>query len=181
MATEWTRILRKLGVKHPQTRSEMLISLLWDDICKPIWKTRYNIKHNTKKFSSLDKMSSLADKLMWYYRHQDKVLDYCHRFLIDCTLSDIERWTRITRTSKVVILDNAMRFHKIECVQSARHQSMIYNWMSRHKKIRSGHLIGEGLINTWDVGNRPPPTIPTPAHLHSVSSEENEFQWDQPR
>ena len=35
-------------------------------------------------------MPSLADKLMWYHQHQDKVFDYRHRFLIDYTLSDIE-------------------------------------------------------------------------------------------
>ena len=159
----------------------MLLTLLWDDICEPIWKTRCNIKHNTENFSSLNKMSSLADKLMWYHRHQDKVLDYRHQFLIDYTLSNVERWTRITRTSKVTVLDNAMRFHKIKCGQSARRQSTIYNWMSGHKKLHSGRLIGEGLIDAWDVGKRPPPTIPAPVHLHSDSSEENEFQWDQPR
>ena len=108
MATEWTTILEKLGVEHPQARSEMLLTLLRDDIYKPIWKTRCNIKHNTKNFSSLDEMSSLADKLMWDHRHQDEVLDYRHRFLIDYTLSNVKRWTCITTTSKVAMLDNAI-------------------------------------------------------------------------
>ena len=107
----------------------MLLSLLWDDICEPIWKTRCRIKHDTTNFSTVDEMSSLAEKLMWYQRHQDEVLDYRHRFLINYTLSDIERWTRITRTSKVTILDNAMRFHKTECEQSAQQQSTIYDWL----------------------------------------------------
>jgi len=118
---------------------------------------------------------------MWFHRHQDEVLDYRHRFLVDYTLQDVERWTRITRTSKVATLDNAMRFHKVECEQSARHQSTIYDWMSRHKKLRSGRIIGEGLINAWDVGKRPPPIVFAPTHSHSDSSEEIEFQWDQTR
>ena len=96
MTTEWTIILEKLGVKHPQARSETLLTLLWDDICEPIWKARCNIKHNTKNISSLDEMSSLADKPMWYHQHQDEVLDYCHRFLVDYTLSNVECWIRIT-------------------------------------------------------------------------------------
>ena len=147
MASEWTAILKKLGVEHPQAQSKMLLTLLWDDICEPIWKTRYNIKHNTNNFSSLDKISSLADKLMWYHRHQDKVLNYHHQFLIDYTLSDVKRLTRIARTSKVAILDSAMRFHKIKCGQSAHHQSTIYDWMSHNNKLRSRRLIGEGLID----------------------------------
>ena len=68
VANEWTIILEKLRAKHPQTRSEILLTLLWDDIYEPIWKARCNIKHNTKKSSSLEKMSSLADKLMWHHR-----------------------------------------------------------------------------------------------------------------
>ena len=76
LAMEWTAILEKLGVEHPQARSEMLMALRWDDICKSIWKARYNIKHDMKNFSTLDEMSSLAaDKLMFYHRHQDEVLD----------------------------------------------------------------------------------------------------------
>ena len=115
-------------------------------------------------------MSSLADKLMWYHQHQDEVLDYRHRFLINYTLSDVERWTRITRTSKVTILDNAMRFYKTECEQSAQQQSTIHDWLSRHKRLRSGRLIGQGLVNAWDVGKRPTPTIP-PTHIQSASSD----------
>ena len=178
MVTEWTTILKKLGVEYPQARSEMLLTLLWDDICKRQSKTRCNIKHNTTNFSSLGEMSLLADKLMWYHRHQDEVLDYRHRFLIDCTLSNVERWNHITRTSKVSILDNTMHFHKIECGQLARRQSTIYDWMSRHKKRCSGGLVVEGLTGAWHVGRRPTPKTPSPTHLHSNSSEENEFQWD---
>ena len=88
------------------------------------------LKHNTKKISPRGKMSSLADKLMWYHRHQDEVLDYYHQFLIDYTLSNVERWTRITRTSKVAMLNSAMRFYKVECGQLACRQSTIYDWMS---------------------------------------------------
>ena len=69
---------------------------------------------------------------MWYHRHQDELLDYRHRFLIDYSLSNVERWTRITQTSKVAMLDNAMQFYKIQCGQSARHQSTIYDWMDRN-------------------------------------------------
>ena len=96
LATEWTAILKKLRVEHPQARSKMLLTLLWDDICKPIWKARYNIKHDTKNFSTLNEMSLLADKLVWYHQHQDEVLDYRHCFLIDYSLNNVERWTRIT-------------------------------------------------------------------------------------
>ena len=67
LATKWTAILEKLGVEHLQAWSEMLVGLLWDDICKPIWKARCNIKHDTKNFSTLDEMSLLADTLVWYH------------------------------------------------------------------------------------------------------------------
>ena len=138
----------------------MLLTLLWDDICEPIWKARCNTKHSTKKISSLNKMSSLAGKLMWYHRHQDEVLNYRHRFLVDYTLSNVKRWTRITRTSTVAMLDNTMGFYKVECGQLACCQSTIYDWMSRHKQLRSGQLIGEGLTDVWDVGQRPTPNDP---------------------
>ena len=64
LATEWTEILEKLRVEHPQARSRILVTLLWDAIWKPIWKARCNIKYDTKNFSTLDEMSSLVDKLM---------------------------------------------------------------------------------------------------------------------
>ena len=67
LATDWTVILEKLRVDYLQARSEMLVAFLWDDICKPIWKARCNIKHDTKNFSTLDEMSLLADTLVWYH------------------------------------------------------------------------------------------------------------------
>ena len=105
----------------------MLVTLLWDDICEPIWKARCNIKHNTKNFSTLDDMASLVDKLKWYHQHQDEVLDYQHRFLVDYTLSNVERWTCVTRMLKAAMLDNVMQFYKVECSQSAHYQLTIYD------------------------------------------------------
>ena len=82
MAMEWTTVPDKLGIKHQQIRSEILLTLLWDEIYGLIWKARCNIKHNTENFSTLNEIASLADKLMWYHQHQDEVLDYRHRFLV---------------------------------------------------------------------------------------------------
>ena len=125
MATKWTMVLDKLGVNHLQTRSEMLLTLPWGEICKPIWKAQCNIKHYTETFSSIDKMASPVDELTWYHRHQDEVLDYWHRFLVDYDLDDIDRWTRATRRAKVTMINNAMHFYKVKCQQTAPQQSTI--------------------------------------------------------
>ena len=180
MALEWTTTLTNLGVEHPQTKSELLLTLLWDEICEPIWAARNNIKFHKKNFSSLDEMSTLSDKLHWYQRHQDEVLDYRHRFLVDYSSEDVGHWTRATRRAKLEMLNNARKFYEVECKQNAQQQTTIYNWMARYKKLRSGRIIGEGLTNAWDVGRRPhfplPPT--TLQRQTSECSEEHEFDWE---
>ena len=147
MAMKWKMVLDKLGVQHPQSRSEILLTLLWGEICEPIWKASCNSKHNAKKISTLDKSSSLPDKLRWYHQQQDEVLDCWHRFLVDYDPGDVEHWTRITRTSKITLLDNAIQSYKVECKQSTCQQSTIYDWMDTCKNICSGRLIGEGLTD----------------------------------
>ena len=77
------------------------------------------------------------------------------------------------------MLDNAMQFYNVQCGQSARHQSTIYNWMDRNKQLRSRQIIGDGLIDALDVGRRPPPNDPPAPNPNSTFSEENEFQWNQ--
>ena len=77
------------------------------------------------------------------------------------------------------MLDNAMHFYKIECGQSDRHQSTIYDWMDRYEQLRSGQLIGERLTDAWDVGQWPPPIASTEPQSNLTSSEEQEFHWNQ--
>ena len=72
-ATEWTKTLETLGVGHPQSTTTLLLAMIWDHFCKPLWTTRNNILHSTNNHVSPDEIASLKDKMCWYQCHQGEV------------------------------------------------------------------------------------------------------------
>jgi hypothetical protein len=167
---DWTKALKAFGTEHPKTKMEFLLSKLWDDICEPIWAARNNILHNKKNHVSKDEMIQLRDKLHWYQRHQDEVLDYRHRFLVDFSPEDADRWTRATRRAKLSMLDNARTFYKMQLHNRSKNQSTISDWVHSYTKLRSGRLIGPGLRQSTHE--------PYTYEYDSDSSDEAEFTWD---
>jgi len=47
LATEWTKTLETWGVEHPQSTTTLLLAMIWDHLCEPLWTTRNNILHST--------------------------------------------------------------------------------------------------------------------------------------
>ena len=75
LADEWTTVLASMNVEQPQSRMEDVLSVLWDNMCEKMWKTRCNIKHSPNNKAAPHELQQLQDKLIWYLRHQDEVLD----------------------------------------------------------------------------------------------------------
>ena len=119
---------------------EAILSFLWDDVCEPIWFMRNEILHSTVSHVSTDDMMTLADRLQWYLRHQDEVLDYRHRFLVDYDENKIYRWSiRDMCRQKVTMLDNARHWYTNECNTRAQNQTTITNWFDKYMELRSGN------------------------------------------
>jgi len=101
LSNEWTVALGELGVDHPQSTTTLLLTMIWENICDPIWMAQNNILHSVQNPVSTDEASSLRDRMHWYQRHQSEVLDYRHRFLADFTESDLLKWKRSTLRAQV--------------------------------------------------------------------------------
>jgi hypothetical protein len=155
LAKSWTTLLQILGVNHPESMMETIISALWDEICCPIWIERNNIKHSRDNCLVDTELADFSDRLLWYLRHQDNALNYRHRFLADFNPDDVRRWSRASRQAKLETLNNAQDYYEVKCQQKARNQTTIITWLHQSKELRSGRIIGEGL--------RPPPS-PTTSH-----------------
>ena len=116
-------------------------------------------------------MVTLDDRLQWYIRHQHKVLDYRHRFLVDYDVDVIARWSRSIRKQKITMLDNARHWYTTQCNTRAKNQSTIHDWMDKYIRLRNGKLIGKGIVNAIS-------TLPPSDGYSSDESEEYEFDWD---
>ena len=138
--------LHHLGTEHPQTNSELILKILWDDICQLMWSAWNNIKHNQKNFATADEMITFADRLNWYHCHQDEVLDYHHRFLVDQFIKDVEYWKRATKQAKLLIMP--ANFMRPSLNRKAWNQLTNYIWMEQYKHLHTGQIIGDGLPNT---------------------------------
>ena len=75
-------------------------------------------------------METLIERIQWYRRHQNSVLDYRHRFLADVSDATIERWTRASRRTHLALLDNARDYYEIERNQRNNNQTTIDDWLS---------------------------------------------------
>ena len=108
---------------------EKVLSIIWDHICERLWSVRNSICHSNDSYATVDEMTQLAKKLVWYKPHQTAVLDYRHRFLTAFTVDDVTRWSRTTRRAKLKLLNNARKYYEVECNQKACNQSTIYDWI----------------------------------------------------
>ena len=156
---EWITALESMGLDHPKTIMAQILSMTWDHICEALWKTRNMIKHSPDSHVAADEMTDLQSRLSWYLRHQNDVLDYRHRFLVDYSDESISRMSRTTRRAKLELLNNARTYYETECLQRATNQSTIFDWLHSYKELRSGRLVGEGIRGAWTKGRRPRPTI----------------------
>ena len=175
--TKWIQALEACRVDYAPKMAAILLEVVWDKICEPLWMERNNILHHTKSFVSIDECDSAKDKLLWYARHSNEVLDYRHQFLTEGIISNIDQWTYQTCRAKLEMLNNARDYYEVQCNQHQARQRTIYDWIHGYKELRSGRLIGHGLVDAWVYGRRPPP----PTHTYdddSTSTEEAEFDWD---
>jgi len=142
ISLQWVDTLEALGVTHPQTMMEQIHALLLDGVCERIWEVRNSIKHDKEKnAASFEEERSLSDKLCWFLRNHHEALDYRHRFLVDYTADDIQRWKLTTKRAKVSLLENAARFYENLNEQHAAQQSTIDDWLDSFIKLRNGRLI----------------------------------------
>jgi ribonuclease HI len=174
MAKAWTDALADMNIEHPAQMMEQVLAMLWDHICERLWSVRNGIRHSTDSHVTNDEMAQMETKLSWYQRHQDEVLDYRHRFLANFTSEDVGRWTRATRRAKLELLNNARKYYEVECAQQARNQSTIYDWIHSYTVLRSGRIVGDGLVDSWIMGRRPA----RHADDYDSDTSEFEFEWD---
>ena len=140
---------------HPTIMMAQILSMTWDHICEALWKVRNKIKHSPDSLVLADEMTNLESRLKWYLQHQQEVLDYRHRFLMEHTAESIKRWSRTTRRAKLKLLSNARDHYKTECLQRASNQSTILDWLHLYRELRRGRLVGEGLRDAWAKSRRP--------------------------
>jgi len=123
IANDWVDILTWAKTEHPHKTMEMVLSILWENLCEPIWKARNEVKHSKSSCTSQDKLTQMAERHLWYQRHQDDVLDYRHIILAAFHADDVGRWSKATRTAKLTMLDNAQCFYEMQQDLWTQHQS----------------------------------------------------------
>ena len=179
MVEDWVTVLDELQVKAPQSKAELLLMLLWDELCESMWAMRDAINNSKDSHVEVNEMATMADRLAWYLRHHEEVLDYRHRYLCRYTTKDITSWSRATRRAKLEMLNNARDYYATECQQRAVSQSTIYNWLHSYMELRSGWLLGVGLRSALSAQQKSTTQyIPIPTGYDSDSSGEFEFEWE---
>lgn len=166
LANEWTEVLAIMNVEQPQSRMEDVLSSLWDNMCEQMWKTRCNIKHSPNNKATPHELQQLQDKLLWYLRHREEVLDYRHRFLAQYNPEDVSRWSRATRRAKLESLNNASQYYRTECTQRAQGQTTIFNWLNQFTRLRSGRMVNTGVNNLSPMADE-----------NIISSDDSEYEW----
>lgn len=170
-SSQWAATMDELEVKQPQKKMEQMVSLVWDHLCEQVWETRCSILHgNEKNAATLDEAKTTAEKLKWYLQHQNEVIDYRHRFLVDFTREDVDRWTLATRRAKLTLLTNASKFYTNWLEQQAEHQSTIHDWLDSYMRLRNGKLIRRN--------ERPTRLIPYAGSTETPTSDSEEFEFD---
>ncbi len=168
LSTEWTAALEELKVDQPERKMEKILATLWDSLCEEIWMTRNGIRHSKENCVSSDELETMAEKLAWYRRHQNTVLDYRHRYLAENNDTTIAKWSAPLRRAQLALLDSARQHYETDLEQRRGNQTTIMDWYSKFMKLRSGRFIGPGIRVIQSGG-----TV-----KEATSDVENEFEWD---
>ncbi len=126
MSIEWHNEVRAChGVEYPNTCMEVILLLLCDHLCKPVWKGRNQLFHNSIPGATTAEQQLTAERLTWYHRFQNEILDYRHWFIIDYHIDEINKMSRDMWRSQLMLLDNAQQSYKTECKQTTKGQTVI--------------------------------------------------------
>jgi hypothetical protein len=168
LSTEWTAALEELKVDQPERKMEKILAILWDSLCEEIWMTRNGIRHSKENCVSSDELETMAEKLAWYRRHQNTVLDYRHQYLAENNDTTIAKWSAPLRRAQLALLDSARQHYETDLDQRRGNRTTIMDWYSKFMKLRSGRFIGPGIQVIQSGG-----TV-----QEATSDVENEFEWD---
>ena len=149
-ALEWNTALEASKVDQPQTEMELIIDSIWDNLCKPLWLERNQIKHNeANNHCKYDERNSLTDKLKWYHRHQDEVLDYRHRIFANYDPTTLHKWHRRRMIDHLDLLETAHTYHNNATSQLADNQTTLSSWIESPSIPNGGDAYNE-CTNTFD-------------------------------
>ena len=62
-------------------------------------------------------------------------------FFIKFHHTDIGCWSRATRKTKLIVLDNAQHFYKMQKDLQAQNESTMNDWLNSYTKLHSGEMI----------------------------------------
>ena len=91
---EWNAALAYYNIKEPQTKMEMIIDAVWEDLCESVWRERNSINNDSGSFTHINEAKTLREKLQWYYDHQDEAFDYRHQFLVSYNGTTLQQLTQ---------------------------------------------------------------------------------------
>ena len=132
LTNKWTEALDEFGIKHPESKMELVLTLVWDNLCEQMWKQRNDIRHSKENEAKCNNEDSLKDQLRWYTRHRDEVMDYRHRYLAEYTEHDLQRWSHSTLVAKVTTLTNCKEYYENKVKQRQKQQRTINDWRDQY-------------------------------------------------
>jgi hypothetical protein len=130
ISKSWATGLKTLGSTDPHGQSAQILTLLWDSLCEPLWSLRNDIFNNIPNPSTLQDLTDLRDRLMWYHRFVNQVLPPRFRFIASFHEDSIHRWDRARCRLVLRQLDMTRRIYEIECTQRVRGQQVLTTWFT---------------------------------------------------
>ena len=112
------------------------------------------------------------NKLKWYHRHQDEVLDYRHRFFANYDPNTLHRWHRRRMTKQLDLLKTAHNYHDNATSQLAGNQTTLSSWIGSPTTPQRGAVHIES-TNTLDKLTQTQ-SFHTDSNI-TTSSQEREF------
>ena len=170
LSRKWTDALDDFSIMQPESKMELVLTLVWDLLCETMWKQRNDIRHSKENEAKGNNEDKLKDQLRWFTRHRDEVLDYRHRYLAEYSEHDLKRWSHTTLVAKVSTLTNCKQYYDNKIKQRQKQQSTIHDWSDQYMRLRSGRFMGANLRRTNVLPASPPSS--------DEDSAEAEFDWE---
>ena len=158
-------------IDNPQTEIELIMDFIWDDLCKALWFKRNQIKHNeANNHCRYDEINWLTDKLKWYHRHHNEVLDCRHWILVNYDPTTLHQWHSQRMIDQFDLLETAHNYQDNAISQIDDNQTTLISWIKSPPTLHEGAVYIEctGTLYQWGQ----PQSIYTDSNINTLSQEQ---------
>ena len=129
LARSWTTVMAACGKQTPSRQVSAILTSLWDVFYSAVWRERNRLLHKEENKYNAAEDQRLNEQIRWYVENRRRFFSCHDQFLAEYDVSTLHRRSRKVKRKWVQVLEKVRAQYEIECMNSAKKQRTIPQWL----------------------------------------------------